>query len=75
MKQMTRIFWRAFLDGFTMAGLFRCLDYPGAPRLFVDEDTCILCGLPIRYGDQYRDAYAGHAHELCFKSDHNLETQ
>lgn len=28
---------RAFLHGLTGAGLFRRLDYPGAPREFVDS--------------------------------------
>jgi hypothetical protein len=35
-KPQTRIFIRAFLDGFTGAGLFRRLDYPGAPTHLID---------------------------------------
>lgn len=36
MKPETRNFIRAFLDGFTGAGLFRRLTYPGAPTQLVD---------------------------------------
>ena len=36
MKQQTANIVRAFLQGFTGAGLFRRLDYPGAPAEFVD---------------------------------------
>ena len=36
MNQQTRNLIRAFLQGFTGAGLFRRLDYPGAPTHFVD---------------------------------------
>jgi len=35
-NQQTRNLIRAFLQGFTGAGLFRRLDYPGAPTHFVD---------------------------------------
>jgi hypothetical protein len=37
MKQQTANIVRAFLQGFTGAGLFRRLDYPGAPVEFVDS--------------------------------------
>jgi hypothetical protein len=37
MKQQTANVVRAFLQGMTGAGLFRKLDYPGAPVEFVDS--------------------------------------
>jgi hypothetical protein len=37
MTQQTRSALRAFLQGMTGAGLFRRLDYPGAPQEFVDS--------------------------------------
>jgi len=37
MNRNGRIFLRAFLQGFTGAGLFRKLEYPGAPSEFVDS--------------------------------------
>jgi len=37
MKPEMRIFLRAFLDGFTGAGLFRKLDIPGAPKEIFDS--------------------------------------
>jgi hypothetical protein len=37
MNERARIFFRAMLDGMTGAGLFRKLDYPGAPREFIDS--------------------------------------
>lgn len=37
MTQQTRNAFRAFLQGLTGAGLFRRLDYPGAPKEFVDS--------------------------------------
>ena len=44
MKQQTANIVRAFLQGMTGAGLFRRLDYPGAPTEFVDsrsvEEIC-----------------------------------
>lgn len=36
MKEQTRYLLSAFLDGFTGAGLFRKLYYPGAPEHFID---------------------------------------
>ena len=37
MKQQTVNIVRALLHGFTGAGLFRRLNYPGAPTAFVDS--------------------------------------
>jgi hypothetical protein len=37
MKRQTAVVIRAFLDGCTAAGLFRKLDYPGAPKEFIDS--------------------------------------
>lgn len=37
MNQQTANIVRAFLQGFTGAGLFRKLDYPGAPTEFIDS--------------------------------------
>lgn len=37
MARQRRDLLRAFLQGFTGAGLFRKLDYPGAPTEFVDS--------------------------------------
>jgi hypothetical protein len=36
MRQQTRNIIRSFLYGLTGAGLFRRLDYPGAPKYFID---------------------------------------
>ncbi len=36
MKRQTRSLVRAFLQGFTGAGLFRRLNYPGTPRYAID---------------------------------------
>jgi hypothetical protein len=42
-KERTRIFIEAFLDGFTGAGVFRDLKLPGAPtRLFADESEIVV---------------------------------
>lgn len=37
MNQQTRNFVKAMLQGMTGAGLFRKLDYPGAPEEFIDS--------------------------------------
>jgi hypothetical protein len=37
MRNETKSLVRAFLHGMTGAGLFRKLDYPGAPKEFVDS--------------------------------------
>lgn len=37
MNEQTRNLLQAFLQGMTGAGLFRRLDYPGAPTEFVDS--------------------------------------
>jgi hypothetical protein len=39
MKQQTGSLVRALLYGLTGAGLFRRLDYPGAPEEFIDSRT------------------------------------
>jgi hypothetical protein len=59
MKQQTTNIIRALLHGMTGAGLFRRLDYPGAPKYFIDprsveeviasgefDQTCKELGFP-----------------------------
>jgi hypothetical protein len=50
---------RAFLHGFTGAGLFRRLDYPGAPKEFVDSRSLEEIHLSGDY-DRYLTAALEH---------------
>jgi len=46
-QRETRTFIQAFLDGFTGAGLFRRLNYPGAPTHLIDprsEEEIVASG-------------------------------
>jgi len=66
MTEHTRNLMRAFLHGFTGAGLFRRLDYPGAPAEFIDSRTPEEIHAS---GEFDRNCNAYNAAKLCKQRD------